>query len=304
VRVLVVGLGAAGTRHVENARALGHAVAACTARADATIETFADLDAAAGWEPDAVVVASETSLHAPAASWAVAHRLPVLVEKPLARTAAEARGVVAAADAAGVRVRVGYNLRFHPAVAAIRAALPQIGDLLTLRAEVGAHLPDWHPGEDYARSYAARADQGGGALLTLSHELDYVLWLAGPVREVRGIATRVSALEVDVDDSAEVVCLHEGRILSSVHADFVDRSYNRRCRIVGSNGTLEWSWGEGVVLLRDGAAAASLWRDERYDLAESYRDELRDFLAGGGRCATGLDGLRVLEVCDAVERFA
>lgn len=303
MRVLVVGLGAAGTRHAENAAAAGHDVAACTAREGGAWRTFADLDAAGAWDPEAVVVANETASHARAAAWAIARGVPVLVEKPLAESAQAARPLVEEAAAAGVPLAVGYNLRFHPAFAAMRDALPRIGELLTARAEVGASLPDWHPGEDYSRSYAARSAKGGGALLTLSHELDYVLWLAGPVAEVRGIAARVSKLDVDTDDAVDVVCLHTGGALSSIHADFVDRAYNRRCRLVGSEATLEWSWG-GDVSLRSGDGIDTVWSDGGYELAESYRAELSDFLAGGGRCASGEDAVRVLEVCDAVERLA
>jgi predicted dehydrogenase len=298
--VLVVGLGAAGARHAENAAALGHEVAAVTSRTDTGLTAFADIAAAGAWSADAVVIANETSLHAETAAWAIEQGTAVLVEKPLARTAAEARALL---DRGTGRVAVGYNLRFHPALAALRDALPRVGTLLGVRAEVGAYLPDWHPGEDYARSYAARADSGGGALLTLSHELDYVLWLAGPAAHVRGIAARTSELDVDANDTAEIVLLHESGALGSVHADFVDRAYNRRCRVVGSHGTLEWQWG-GDVVLRRGDGDETVWRDEGYDLAASYRDELADFLEDGGRCATGADAVRVLDACDAVEVLA
>ena len=117
--------------------------------------------------------------------WAVEHGVHAYVEKPLAVTV---EGLAELLDGeAEVTIAVGYNLRFHPALEAIRAAVYEgrIGRLLAVRAEVGQYLPDWHPEEDYRVSYAARRDLGGGALLTLSHELDYVRWIAGEVVSCR-----------------------------------------------------------------------------------------------------------------------
>jgi predicted dehydrogenase len=170
-----------------------------------------------------------------------------------------------------------------------------------VRAEVGQYLPDWHPDADYRASYAARGALGGGALLTLSHELDYVRWIAGEVVSCAGTVARVSSLELDVDDVAELVCAHEAGTLSSVHMDLLDRSYNRRSRWVGEEGTIAWEWGGPVTLLPSGE---HLWSGAD-DLDETYRAALRDFLActesNGRPRADGRDGLRILELCRDVQ---
>lgn len=252
-----------------------------------------------------MVIATPTAEHASGLEWAVAHCVPAYVEKPLAARADGLRTLLEQADATGIAVATGYNLRFHPALEAIRAAIGErrIGRVLSVRAEVGQYLPDWQPGADYRRSYAAQALQGGGALLTLSHELDYVRWIAGEVETCNGIVARTSSLELDADDVVELTCLHASGAVSSVHADFVDRAYNRRTRWVGDDGTLEWTWGGAVTLLPDGE---QLWRDDGYDFAQTYERALADFLAaaasGGSPRCTGWDGLRVLELCEAVTR--
>jgi predicted dehydrogenase len=291
MRIFVVGLGSIGRRHLANARELGH---------DAEGGRLGDAEQFA---PDAVMIASPTSAHLEGLRWAVEHGAHAYVEKPLAASADGVAETLAAARDAGLTVAVGYNLRFHPALEAIREAVRagRVGRLLTARAEVGHHLPDWHPGADYTSSYAARASLGGGALLTLSHELDYVRWIAGEVEEVHGVAARVSSLELDVDDVAEVICRHEGGPVSSIHLDFLDRSYNRRCRWVGELATIAWEWGGPVRVLPSGE---TLWEDELFDLERTYASALRDFLAASEaetppRC-TGEDGLRTLELCEAL----
>jgi predicted dehydrogenase len=291
VRIFVVGLGSIGTRHVENARALGHEAEG------------GRLTQAESFRPEALVVASPTSAHLEALRWSVEHGAHAFVEKPLASSSDGVAETLTAAEERGLTVAVGYNLRFHPALEAVRAAVQEgrIGRLLSVRAEIGQYLPDWHPEEDYRRSYAARAELGGGALLTLSHELDYVRWIAGEVEDVRGLAARVSSLELDVDDVAELICRHAGGTVSSVHMDFLDRSYNRRSRWIGEHGTIAWEWGGPVRLL---PAGETLRQEGAPALGPTYAAALQDFVGAvetgtPPRC-TGRDGLRTVELCEAV----
>jgi predicted dehydrogenase len=227
------------------------------------------------------------------------------VEKPLADSSADLGELLERAERDGVVVATGYNLRFHPALEAVRKAVRErrLGRLVSVRAEVGQYLPDWHPGEDFRASYAARADLGGGALLTLSHELDYVRWIVGEVVECEGRAARFSELVVDVDDVAEIVCRHESGTLASVHVDFLDRAYNRRSRWVGEEATIAWEWGGAVRVLPDERV---LWEDPAYDVGATYLAALTDFLAcvrsGARPRADGRDGLRVVELCEAIRR--
>jgi predicted dehydrogenase len=291
VRIFVVGLGSAGKRHLANARALGH---------DAE---GGRLEGAASFDPEAVVIASPTSAHLEGLEWAVDHGVHVFVEKPLASSSLGVAATLAAAERAGLAVAVGYNLRFHPAVEAIADAVRgrRIGRVLSVRAEVGHYLPDWHPDEDYRASYAGRTQLGGGALLTLSHELDCVRWITGDVEDVHGVVARISSLEVDVDDVAELVCRHVGGAVSSVHMDLLDRSYNRRSRWVGEQGTIAWDWGGPVRLLPE---EEILWAHTEGALDASYVAELRDFvdavMTGGAPRCSGRDALRTLELCEAL----
>jgi predicted dehydrogenase len=305
LRLLVFGFGSIGRRHVESGLGLGHEVALCRRRraGDEDVPVFTSLADAQEWRADAVVVATPTALHLESLRWAVEHSVHAYVEKPLAASTDGVAGVLAEAERRGLVIAVGYNLRFHPALETIRGAILEgrIGRLESVRAEVGSYLPDWHPDEDYRTSYAARRDLGGGALLTLSHELDYVRWIAGEVEAVDGIATRVGSLELDVDDVAELTCRHLDGAVSSVHQDLLDRAYNRRSRWVGETGSIEWPWDGPVRLL---PADELLWSDPGYDVVRTYEAALADFIAvvesGGSPRATGRDGLRIVELCEEV----
>ena len=96
-------------------------------------------------------------------------------------------------------VYVGYNLRFHPLINKIRA-LCRGRKLWTIHVFCGSYLPDWRPGRDYRETSSAMRDSGGGVLLDLSHELDYIQWLAGRLEVDHAVSEKVSDLEIDSDD--------------------------------------------------------------------------------------------------------
>ena len=124
----------------------------------------------------------------------------------------------------------------------MRKALHQghIGRVQSVRAEVGQYLPDWRPGIDCRQTASAQQALGGGALLELSHEIDYVRWLIGEIREVTARIARLSDLEIDVEDCAEIILTFENGTIGGPHLDMIQRAPTRTCRLIGSDGTLVW----------------------------------------------------------------
>ena len=66
-------------------------------------------------------------------------------------------------------------------------------------------MPGWHPYEDYRALYAARADLGGGVVLSQIHEFDYLYALFGLPRRLFAIGGHLSHLEIDVEDVASTL---------------------------------------------------------------------------------------------------
>lgn len=315
-RVLIIGLGMIGRRHLSNLQKLDCEVSvyrrteetADAARREFGIAAFASLADAASWKPNVALIANPSSEHLKFASWALEQDCHVFIEKPLAHSLDGIDVFLGMAEERQRCVGVGCNLRFHPAMEAIHAAVCEgrIGRLLTARAEVGQYLPDWHPGTDYRQEYSARAALGGGALLTLIHELDYIYWIGGDVSEIIGVCAKVSDLELDVEDVAEMICRHISGTLTSVHMDFLDRAYNRRSRWVGDAGTIEWIWRGPVHLIQPGGNQEILWQNQNFDFNNTYMMELQDFFncikSGKQPRTTGWEAKRVLEIALAVRR--
>ena len=311
MRIAVLGLGSSGSRHTRNLLQLGHEVVGFdpgdAETPDGATRAASELDAIRAAE--AVVVASSSSVHAHHALTALAEARPVLVEKPLATTAADAVAIGEAARTVGVASGVAMNLRFLPALLALKQLVDggRLGTLHLAEAVFGYDLRRWRPESDYRSSYSARADLGGGIVLDAVHELDYLVWLLGPVDAVSAETARVSTLEVDVEDVALALLRFRSGALGSVSVNFFEPAYRRGCTLAGSDAVACWTWGRDALELRhDGDRIEDV--PAAGDVAETYVAVLRDFVAAveAGRAPrTTLDeGIAVVRLAEAVKRAA
>ncbi len=307
MKILMVGLGGIGQRHVRNIRALMGVKAEILAyrtrnRAQVLtdqlgvesgtnladkygISVYTDFGQALDQEPDVVFVCNPSSLHMPIALQAAQAGCNLFVEKPLSHTmdcVEQLAGLVATKK---VKAVVGYQMRFHPCLKQLGSLIHAgtIGRILSVRAEVGEYLPGWHGYEDYREMYASRRQLGGGVILSQIHELDYIYWILGLPMSVYAVGGHASSLEIDVEDTVDILMgyqIHGHSIPVSLHQDYVQRPPSRSCQVVGDAGKI-------MVDLR--ALTVSLWdRDgklveiasyEGFQRNQLFMDELQSFFA-------------------------
>ncbi len=199
---------------------------------------------AAGTRPDALYLAVPHHLHHPLALRAIAAGIPVLLEKPLARTLAEGREIVAAAEAAGVKVGVNYQYRYDAGCYALARAV-QAGALGEIRY-ARCNLP-WHREEQYFANggwHARLATAGGGTLITQgSHLLDVVLWALGgqPAAALGATARRVFS-QVEVEDLAlGIIEMADGALVEVCSSMVAHAEQSLSIEVYGSRGTATYS---------------------------------------------------------------
>jgi len=320
-RILVVGCGSIGKRHIGNLLRLDAGeILACDVREERRgeveerwgIETFGNLSTALEQRPDAVLVAVPPSFHIPVALEAAERGCHLFIEKPLAAGMEQVGDLIDRVKRRGLTALVGCNMRFHPGLLRVKELLDAatIGAVLSARAEFGQYLPDWHPYEDYRAGYSARRDLGGGIILDAIHEVDYLRWLAGEMQSVACFAGRLSALEIETEDTAALLVRFANGAIGEIHVDYVQRAYSRKAEIVGEKGTILWDYAAREV--RWYSAADRRWRAAcdaaDWEPNDMYLDEMRHFL----RCLDGAEApaldlanaKRVLEIALAAKTAA
>lgn len=309
----VIGYGSAGRRHAGLLAARG-----CDVLVSDPDEARLAAATADGCEPtpepellersEVVVVASPNHLHARQLAAAVAAGCDVLVEKPIGVDAdVELVATLERASASGIVVGVGCNLRFVPAIEALRtfAAGGRLGKVLRVSADFGYDLRRWRPGRDYRSVYSARPEQGGGILFDAIHEFDYLYWVFGGVSRVSCFAGARSSLELEVEDVASAIIDFESGVLGTVALDYASGVYRRGFDVVGEDGTLSWRWPGPALLLEARSGTSEVPVEGPNTMYERLID---DFLAAVAERrparTSGEDGLAVLRIVHAARRSA
>ena len=266
MKILFCGLGGIGQRHLRNLRQLlgdelqVHAYRVrgqrIKLRDNLTVDEGADLERdyaivvhhdlaeALAEKPAAALICNPNSLHVPVALECVRAGVPVFMEKPLASDLAGIDQLLAEVEQRRLPFHVGYNFRFHPGLQRLKALLESgfFGRVLSVRSEIGEYLPNWHRYEDYRQMYAARADQGGGVVLSQIHEMDLIYWFFGLPRSIVTHGGQLSHLEIDVEDTASSLMRCDNAMGSFpilLHQDYLQRPPVRCFKIVGDAGYAE-----------------------------------------------------------------
>lgn len=100
---------------------------------------------------------------------------------------------------------VGYNLRFHPVIKFLKDKIKK-KETFSVSIFCNSFLPRWRKNIDYLNSYSSSKRKGGGVLLDLSHEIDYLQWLFGKISmiEYKKIK-KISNLKIKSEDTAQIV---------------------------------------------------------------------------------------------------
>lgn len=270
-------------------------------------QAFSDYDEMLRQAPlDAVYVATPVHLHAAQTLAALDRGLHVLVEKPMAATAAEAEAMVERAEQRGVRLGVAYYHQFIPINAFVRELVAS-GELGELTALHGNASSSYNPPLDDAKAWRLiRAVGGGGPLMDLgSHRLQTFSSLAGPARQVAAFGDR-RRVAGDVEDVLSLIVNYESGVqatLSSIWGiDPARGDYEVWCSEGYVN--VPYARGDECFVTQHGQR-----RRETRPAPELHDLPLiEDFAAGvtrpDGQVLTGEVGLEVQRVIDAAYRSA
>ncbi len=246
----------------------------------------------------AVVVVTPPSLTRPICLEAVRAGKPLLIEKPLAVSASDARAMVEAADKASVPLMTAQTLRFDSAVQALKGAVDRVGPrrylVLTNRVDPRPEV------------FQDPADYGGrGVLLEIGiHQLDLVRFLSGD--EVSDVACDLWREAPGRPESRALVRLQTtGGLSCLIDVSRVTAGRVGRAEWVGGQGQIVADWySHRLSMVRSRTAMEEWTVEDRPTLVEVLRGFLLAIEKGTPMPVTGLDGLRAVEIAEACYRSA
>ena len=287
-KILVVGYGSIGKRHVENLLSISNLeVIVCTERNDVSklkkhAKVYSTIKQCLEEKPDIGIIANETSLHIPTAIKLAEAGLDLFLEKPLSNSLKDVEKLYAIVKKKKLITQMGCNMRFHPCIKKIKSMVEQqkIGRIISVQVQTCSYLPDYHPWEDYRKGYAARKDLGGGIILTQIHEIDYMYWLFQEVENVISISGKFSDLDITTEDYVSSLLKFKNKIIGELHMDYFQRPDFRSCKIRGTKGEIYWDSDNNHVNVY--AMNKKRWKMEmevkNYQRNFSYVAQLKHFI--------------------------
>ncbi|MCT7614604.1 Gfo/Idh/MocA family protein [Aliarcobacter butzleri] len=145
---------------------------------------------------------------------------------------------------------IGYVLRFHPLLEKLKKFVKN-EKILLVNAKCSQYLPSWRPNIDYKNCYSAKKDEGGGVLLDLSHEIDYVQWLCGQINEIKSYQVKISDLEIDSDDLTMLIGKTHKDILVNISVDYISKNTHRKLFVETFEYTYELDFISNKLIKKD-----------------------------------------------------
>ena len=320
--LLIVGYGSIGKRHARIARDLfPHAkIIILRHKVSKKIKyqyvdhCVTNLIDAIKFKPQIAVIANPASHHIDIAYPLAKLGIHLLIEKPISNSSKNILKLIKMCNSKKIILMVGYNLRFMESLKKFREILKKgaIGKVLSIRSEVGSFLPSWRSSSDYTKSVSAIKKLGGGVLLELSHDIDYLIWLFGNIKWVNSTIHRQGNLKIDTEDTAHITLCLSGTnknsdIIANLNMDFYRHDATRSCKVIGKLGTLHWNAIDGTIkLFKKGAKQWKTIYKNEVNRDATYISEWKHFINciknNKKPIVGGKDGLEVIKIIEAIKK--
>lgn len=295
MKILVIGGGSIGARHIKNLLELDKEVEigvydpglVAPPVTSGRVHIVPDLQDR--W--DASLICSPSHLHYEQMSWSISRHIPCFVEKPfcLPNQVSMSRRDIRTSWSDSIPIMVGYNLYYHPFFLLVEGILRSrdLGDVLSYVGRYSHYLPYWRGDKD---SYSRHREQGGGVLLDCIQDIDLMLELTGDWvgRSTIVAHGRVGSVTKDSEDTA-LVWFRSPSKVATLQLDYLRHQRIRQIEVSCERGTVVWSSTRYRPSKEDnGSETLDVFREGgygvhkvgvAYDLLDgSYYEEMRQFL--------------------------
>lgn len=287
MKILVIGLGSIGKRHATNLLKCGYKnLIFCTKNKNlphklSKIKCFRNLDLALNENPQVAFICNETELHCKTAIKCAKRNCAIFIEKPLGHKLKEIKKLKKIVSDKKIFNMVGYMMRFHPAIIEISKIIKNkyLGRLFYAYSEWGEYLPNWHPKENYKKSYAAKKN-GGGSSLTLSHDLDLFRWFFGPIKKLNKETIINTKLKIKAESSSDFLIKFKSGMNAFVHLDYLQTKPSRFLKIVGEEGFLIFEYYKNKITINKSNKKEKVIIFKKFERNQMFINEIRYFFKG------------------------
>ncbi len=315
--ILIIGLGSIGRRHLRNLLSLEYADISVVSRLGILPDEFSALpvylsiaDAFSSHSFDTAFICTPTSWHICNLEELLTNKVTnIYLEKPVSDTYDKIDHILQLASSYKNKIVVGYDLHFDLGLQKVCELIQDnvIGAIVSVDAIAGQHLSQWRPYEDHRKGISAKKETGGGVMLDLIHEFDYLSWLLGDVYSVACLSANSGELEIETEEVAEVLLKFSGGTIGTVHLDYFQQSLIRNCLFTGTKGSIFLDLANKKVTWVNENGDQADFNYTGFERNDRFKAIVKTFLENDNddRRLTSLqDGLKSLQIVLAAKKSA
>ena len=281
MKVIFFGLGSIGLRHARLLlSSFDHELYAFRSNATNKNKNELGIQELYSWEevekirPEVAFITGPTSLHLDIAIKCSKFCNKFFIEKPLDASTENVTKFLDIIKKNGAVTYLAYNLRFHPVVVKLKE-FSEKNTFLHMRVKSTSFLPNWRPTQNHLESYSAHKKLGGGVILDLSHEFDYINYLLGDIVELRGVGYKKSNVTIDTEDFVDVL-IKSSLGQTNLHLDYFSHHTTRTIDIDFREISISANLIKGnIEIYKDGKLQETL--EFPYELDKMYQTQLEYF---------------------------
>jgi predicted dehydrogenase len=238
MKVLIVGLGSIGKKHVAILLAIQPDIKIVALRSSTNAENVSQVEniyhlaEVELCDFDFAIVSNPTSEHKKTIQQLIEFHIPLFIEKPL-YSSLDINEVIDTINQLNIFTYIACNLRFLDCILYVKEQLSSSIDKRINEVNVycGSYLPEWRPNTNFRQSYSAILELGGGVHIDLIHELDYIYWLFGKPKTIKRNFRTKSSLAIQAYDYANYLLDYDG-FCTNIVLNYFRRDPKRNLEIV------------------------------------------------------------------------
>lgn len=198
------------------------------------------------------------------------------------------------------KVFVGYVLRFHPLLEKLKE-FTKDERIILVNANCGQYLPSWRPNTDYRNCYSAKKEEGGGVLLDLSHEIDYVQWLCGSIKILDSIQAKVSDLDINSDDLTILIGKTNKSTMVNISIDYISKNTHRRLLLETFENSYELDFIANKLIKKNKIGLEEVYDYLNFERNYMFEKMHLDILEKQKNICTFKEGLEVMDTISTIQ---
>lgn len=293
--ILIIGFGSIGKRHANILKKFKNIsnIYILTKQICKNFKKIENIKQIKKIDPDYIIIATKTSDHFKYLLFLEKNfsNKTILVEKPLFEKYKKLK-------IKNNKIFVGYNLRYHPVLVFIKNFIKN-KKIFSIDVNCHSYLPHWRKSRNYSKTNSAKKVYGGGALLELSHEIDYLEWIFNKINKLKYVSIgKFSNLNIDCEDHVLIA----GQIFKAeffMSLNFYSLKTKRDIIINGNGFCLEGNLIDNkIIIFQNGK---KLFKKFKVDKNLTYRIQHRNLINGKFKNSCSFNqGLELMKTLDTI----